>query len=138
MSKCPKCGQKTGQRKVPLIIHIDPSHLNALGYTCRYCSRCDLLIGHKHEIERLLAQVILQRDPSAIGNDYFIIGTAERKAWREGLRQPKTVVEMRSFIHDFKSSMIVQMSRDGWFPKGQEPPLAEPPPSTDWVKPNVG
>ena len=35
--RCPYCGEKTGQRKHPLLIHIDPSHLIALNYTCRYC-----------------------------------------------------------------------------------------------------
>ncbi len=44
-SKCPNCEQKTGQRKRPLFIHIDPRQPVVLNYTCRYCSRCDLLNG---------------------------------------------------------------------------------------------
>jgi hypothetical protein len=54
VSRCPYCEQKTGQRKVPLFIHIDPHYPIALNYTCRYCKSCDLLIAHKHEIEHLL------------------------------------------------------------------------------------
>ncbi len=133
-SKCPHCGQKTGQRKRPLLIHIDPMHLVALNYTCRYCSRCDMLIAHQHEIERLLTHLFAERDPAVIGNDYLILGTAERKAWREGLNQPTSVPEMRAHIHDFKSYHTIQMSQGGWFPAGQKPPLRTPPPSEDWVK----
>ena len=33
------------------MIHIDPDHLIALNKTCRYCTRCDLLIAHRDEIE---------------------------------------------------------------------------------------
>lgn len=135
-SKCPNCEQRTGQRKLPLLIHIDPMHLISLNYTCRYCARCDLLIGHQHEIEFLLTQMFTQYDPEVIGNDYLIMGTMERKAWREGMRQPKSVAEMRSHIHDFKSYQTIQMTMGGWFPKDQEPPLRQPPPSTDWVKGN--
>jgi len=92
--KCPDCEQKTRQRKLPLLIHIDPMNLVALNYTCRYCPHCDLLIAHQGEIEELLARLFAERAPSAIGNDYLMIGTVERQAWREGkdqeppLRQP--------------------------------------------------
>ena len=79
-SSCPDCGRKTGQRKLPLLIQIDPMHLIALNYTCRYCRQCDMLIGHKAEIEHLLATMFAQYDPSAIGNDYLIMGTVEKKA----------------------------------------------------------
>ncbi len=37
LSRCPFCNQRTGQRKVPLVIHIDPVGLIFLNYTCRYC-----------------------------------------------------------------------------------------------------
>ena len=69
LSRCPFCEKKTGQRKIPLLIHTDPLQLIALNYTCRYCHDCDLLIAHKHEIEHLLTNLFLQFDPEVIGND---------------------------------------------------------------------
>ena len=45
-SRCPYCLHKTGQRKIPLLIHVEPLHLVALNYTCRYCQACDLLIAY--------------------------------------------------------------------------------------------
>ena len=49
--KCPQCVGKTRQRKLPLVIHIDPLQLVSLNKTCGYCPRCDLLIAHRDELE---------------------------------------------------------------------------------------
>ena len=135
ISRCPLGDHKTGQRKIPLLIHIEPMHLIALNYTCRYCSTCDLLIAHKHEIEHLLTGVFSQYDPDAIGNEYMIMGTVEKATWREGLQQPKAIAEMLSHASDFAEYyMELRVSRPGWYKEGQEPPVMEPPPSEEWVK----
>lgn len=100
--KCPDCGSKTGQRKLPLLIHIKSNLMISLNYTNRYCHRCNMLIGHKNEIEHLLTELFNQYDNSIIGNDYFIIGTVEKNAWSEGVKELKLINEMLSYIHDFK------------------------------------
>lgn len=136
LSRCPFCEHKTGQRKIPLLIHVDPLHLIALNYTCRYCADCDLLIAHKHEIEHLLTSMFSQYAPQVVGNDYLIIGTVERKAWREGLKQPKAVGEMLPHASDFVAYYReLRMTQPGWYPADQEPPVMDPPPSEEWVKP---
>ncbi len=132
-SKCPDCQNKTGQRKLPLLIHIEPKNLIALNYTNRYCHRCDMLIGHKHEIEHYLTELFLKINPEVIGNYYLVFGTVEKIAWRENMNQPKPFNEMRQHIHDFKSYQNLRMTMAGWFPAGQTPPM-EPPPSTEWMK----
>lgn len=133
-TSCPKCRKKTGQRKLPLVIHVHPANLIALNYTNRYCSRCDLLISHKHEIEHLLTEMFVRKAPEIVGNNYLIIGTAEKKAWQAGLRQPLSVDEIRQFVRDFKRYEELQMSSAGWFLEGQEPPVMIPPPSDEWIK----
>ena len=133
-SKCPVCEKKTGQRKLPLLIHIEPHIMIALNYTNRYCPRCDALIGHKHEIEHYLTELFTQNDLSIIGNKYVLIGTVEKKAWREGLTQQKMVLDMLPHVHDFKSYEELRMTMAGWFHKDQEPPVMPPSPSTEWVK----
>ena len=97
-SRCPMCDQKMHQRKVPLFIHVDPFNPVVLGYTCRYCLDCDLLIAHQDQIEALLANLFAERDPSVIGNDYLVIGTVERTAWREGMKQPKGIDDMLAMV----------------------------------------
>lgn len=134
-NKCPICENKTGQRKLPLIIHINPMEMIALNYTNRYCKVCDRLIGHKHEIEHYLTVMFLQRDPNVVGNDYLIFGTLEKQSWRQHLSQSEPLDEMRKFMHDFKSYEELRMTRGGWFREDEEPPIMEPPPSEEWVKP---
>jgi hypothetical protein len=135
VSRCPFCEHKTGQRKIPLLIHVAPMHLIALNYTCRYCQACDLLIAHKHAIEHLLTGMFRQYDPEVVGNDYLIVGTVEKAAWREGLQRPKAVAEMLPHASDFAEYYNeLRVTRPGWYKADQEPPVMEPPPSQEWVK----
>lgn len=134
-SRCPMCDQKMHQRKVPLFIHVDPFNPVVLGYTCRYCLDCDLLIAHQDQIEALLANLFAERAPSVIGNDYLVIGTVERTAWREGMKQPKGIGDMLAHLHDFKEVRTVEYQPAGWYPADAddrsqpEEPAAQPTPT---------
>jgi hypothetical protein len=95
-----------------------------------------LLIGHRHEIEHLLTKLFLQMDPAAIGNEYLIVGTAEKTAWREGLQNQKEVAEMLQHASDFATYyQELRVTQGGWFHRDQEPPVMQPPPSQEWIKP---
>jgi hypothetical protein len=98
---CPECGGKTRVRKLPLVIHVDPVQLVALNKTCRYCLSCDLLIAHRDELEAWLAAFFGQQKPEVVGNDYLVVGTEERAAWRRGRRTPLTTQELLAGLHDF-------------------------------------
>jgi hypothetical protein len=115
-SRCPICEQKMHQRKVPLFIHVDPFNPVVLGYTCRYCPTCDLLIAHQDQLEAQLANLFAAHDPSVIGNDYLVLGTVERKAWREGMKQPRGISDMLANLHDFKEVRTVEYEPGGWYP----------------------
>ena len=135
ITSCPMCECKTGQRKIPLLIHINPIHLIALNYTCRYCKSCDLLIAHKHEIEHLLTSLFSQTEPEMVGNEYLIIGTVEKNSWREAQQQQKSASEMLPHVSDFAVfHQELCASEPGWYPIDQEPPLMEPPISKEWVQ----
>lgn len=101
-TSCPQCGNRTRQRKLPLVIHVDPLNPVAINKTCRYCPTCDLLIAHKNEIEQQLAWLFASRDPTLIGNDYLVIGTQDRADWRRGMKTPLTIQEMLHSLHDFE------------------------------------
>jgi hypothetical protein len=137
--QCPLCERKTGQQKVPLLIHVDPLHLIALNYTCRSCRACDLLIGQKHDIEHLLTELFRRSDPTVIGNAYLIIGTVEKRIWREGVAQPKGIAEMLPQASDFATYYNeLRLTRPGYYRAEQEPPVLEPPVSQEWVKETPG
>ena len=74
-TSCPKCGGKTRQKKLPLVIHVDKSGLISLNKTCRFCPACDLLVAHQDEVEAQLAHCLRKREPEVVGNDCLMIGT---------------------------------------------------------------
>jgi hypothetical protein len=115
VSRCPNCEAKMHQRKVPLFIHVDPMYPVVLGYTCRYCPDCDLLVAHQDQIEHLLANLFAERDPSIVGNDYLVMGTVERKAWRASLKKPMSPVEALEQLHDFKEVWSLEFRPAGWY-----------------------
>ena len=135
-TRCPGCERKMRQRKLPLFIHVDPMNSVVLNYTCRYCPDCDLLIAHQDQIEELLAALFAEYDPSVIGNDYLVMGTVERKAWREGMKQPTDIPEMLEHLHVFKEAQHVRVQPGGWYPADMDPselPIQEPAPlNTSW------
>ena len=135
ITSCPMCERKTGQRKIPLLIHINPMHLIALNYTCRYCKSCDLLIAHKHEVEHLFTNLFSQTEPETVGNEYLIIGTVEKRSWREGLQRTRSVGEMLPHASDFAVfHQELRVTSPGWYATGQSAPKMEPPASQEWVK----
>ena len=101
---CPGCSGKTKQRKLPLAISIENWGMVVLNKTCRYCPNCELLIGHQDQIEEQMSRV--SDDAASIGsNDYFVVGTLERKDWRRGMTQPLSNEEMLAALHDFKDHL---------------------------------
>lgn len=107
-TSCPKCRRKTRQRKLPLVIHVDPAQLISLNKTCRYCPHCDLLIAHQDELEQFLASFFGQTKPQVVGNDYLVIGTVDRAAWKEGMQGDKSIQQMLDELHDFKQVLRFQ------------------------------
>ena len=82
-SRCPKCNNGTKVRKYPLAIHIEPGQFLCLNKTCRYCPKCDLIIAKKADVEDLMVRSFEHRNPTIIGNDYFVVGTMDRQVWRK-------------------------------------------------------
>ncbi len=105
-TRCPQCRAKMRQRKLPLVIHVDPMYPVSLNYTCRYCPACDLLIAHQDEIEHLLVALFEQHAPEAVGNDYIVLGTFEHDFWKQGTKTPHTVQSLVDNLHDFKQVLI--------------------------------
>jgi hypothetical protein len=113
---CPNCDKKMHQRKLPLFVHVDPLIPIILGYTCRYCPDCDLLVAHQDEIENLLTQILSDIAPDAVGNDYIVLGTVERDFWRQGMKTPNSVAELPDHLHDFIEVWTLKFRPAGWYP----------------------
>lgn len=117
-ARCPRCSEKTVHRKLPLVIWVDPHYPISLNYTCCYCKNCDLLIAHKNEIEDLLVKIFQERAPQIVGNDYTIIGTIEKSAWKQGVQKPLDFQNMPEHLHDFNQVLKFELTTNVG---GQEP-----------------
>jgi hypothetical protein len=85
LSKCPQCERPTHPRKFALFIGVEQWGPLVLGKTCRYCTRCELIIAHQNELEAELAHSLARIAPLAADNDYLVLGTMDRKVWQQGL-----------------------------------------------------
>jgi hypothetical protein len=112
-TKCPQCDNKMHQRKLPLLIHIDPTYLLSLNKTCRYCPRCDLLIAHQNDVEHFLASYFMQQKPEVVGNDYLVVGTLDKTTWIRGTQQQMSMHETLDALHDFKEVVTFKVT-GGW------------------------
>lgn len=120
-STCPKCKRLTHLRKFPLLIHVDQFGLFALGKTCRYCSKCEFIIAHQDELESVLAAAFAEQAPQFIGNDYFIIGTVERKVWKKGLDAKIDLQDILDHTADFKKYFTLSYEPAQWVPAKKKP-----------------
>ncbi len=122
-TKCPKCKSKTRIRRFPLVIHIDPQQLLLLNKKCRYCTRCDLIITRQSELESLMAACFQQWNPPIMGNDYLVMGVAERKDWRESKKSRMSQGETIERMLVFKDLWNFEPVQFGWYrePENQTP-----------------
>lgn len=108
---CPQCDDKTKLRKKPLLIVLDRKQPVSLNKSCRYCPQCDLLIVHKDELDNLVEAMAAQHFPDVSSQDYFVVGTMERKAWKEGNAGQGGLFDA---VHDFKEHVEFEPARYVW------------------------
>ena len=88
-----------------------------LGKTCRYCTRCELIIAHQDELEALLAGSLGTIAPEVIGNKYLVLGTVERRIWQSGLQGTgHHLGEILGNTADFKETLDYIVEPGGWYP----------------------
>ena len=114
-STCPMCEQPTKVRKLPFFVHVDPKIPVILNKTHRYCPDCDLIILHRDELEKVLLRMFPDRDPAALREQYMVMGTVERQAFRASLKTPLPISEMLEVLHDFREVRTVRVRRAGWY-----------------------
>jgi len=119
-TKCPKCENKTKIRKFPLVIHIDPQQLLLLNKKCRYCVTCDLIIAKKAELESLMVACFEESMPEIMGNNYLVMGVAERRDWLEGKKGKMPQGETIECMLVFKDVLNFEPVRAGWYREGED------------------
>ena len=123
LSRCPGCERPTFARKFPLLIHAEGHGLYVQGKTCKYCSRCKLVMVQQDELEAQLAHAARQRFPAALGQEYTIVGVVELKTFKKSIDGPGTSFgELLEHVSDFRNQIGLSYSPGGWYRAGHEPP----------------
>jgi hypothetical protein len=120
LSKCPKCERPTHPRKFALFIDVKGWGPLALGKTCRYCTRCELIIVHQDELEAELNHFLAAHAPEAVGKGYVVLGTLDKKTWRAGLQgRGQPLGEALEHVVLFKKLFDLHVEPGGWVPAGK-------------------
>jgi hypothetical protein len=60
----------------------------------------------------LLAKIFHARAPKVVGNDYTVIGTMEKSAWKQGVQKPLDFQNMPENLHDFNQVLKIELTTD--------------------------
>ena len=134
LSRCPKCDKLTYPRKFPLLVHVEGCLPYVQAKTCKYCSRCELIMCQQNELEEQLAHAFRQRRPDLIGNDYLVLGTVAMQVWERGMHgDAPGLAEAMEYVALFKGYDDLQYDPGGWRLPGAPPRYLDPvPPDTSW------
>ena len=112
-SRCPRCEKLTHARKFPLLIAFSDFTMLTLGKTCRYCTPCELIIAHQHEIEEEIALFRAKHRGNGSG-EWMVIGTVDRKTWETSLHAPVSFDELLEYTRDIKYPLTLSDPRRVW------------------------
>ena len=119
-TKCPKCDKRTFLRKFPLVIHVEPKQFLILNKECKYCTKCDLIITKKSQVEALMCGALENITPSIIGNEYFIFGTIDRSDWQNYGKTTTYPNEAINNVYVFKDVLNFEIVSGGWYKDNDE------------------
>jgi hypothetical protein len=113
-TRCPSCDTPTQIRKLPLVIHVNHSdgpRLVLLNKSCRLCLRCETLIVHRVELQRVIiaAGLCVVEEP-----EYIVLGTIDRRTWRRGLVGDVQFADIREHMADFKKYVKIDVIPAHW------------------------
>ena len=97
------------------MIHVEGFGLVLLNKTCRLCLRCDTLVAHKAELDKVLAVAVGVHEP-----EYVVLGTISRQVYRRGMSGRASLDDVKGQMADFKSYWKISFSPRGWYPKNGE------------------
>jgi len=114
-SRCPRCEKLMHARKFALLIAFSDFEFLTLGKTCRYCTPCELIIAHQHEMEDEIAIFRASHPGHGLG-EWFVLGTGDRKTWETSLRAQVTLDALREHTSDIEHPLILHDPRRLWMP----------------------
>ncbi len=114
-SKCPRCNHNTFNRKFALLIVGKEIPPLALGYTCKYCAKCEFIIVHKNELDFEVREAYRKSGQDIKNKEYFVIGTIDKKIWEKHIGKATDFSEQIKFLADFRERLEIGFSPGGWY-----------------------
>lgn len=124
LSSCPHCNRPTHPRKFALLLQIDGYGPLVHGKTCKYCSKCGMILVQQDDLETELMLTAAKLSPKLFGRRYEILGVVELKVFKAVLAGSSSdLAETLKHTSDFKKRFGLVSSPGGRYPAGKEPPL---------------
>jgi hypothetical protein len=94
------------------VVHVEHSagpHLVIVGKFCRVCIACDLLVAHGADLSEVIGRsgVAGEMNPPS----YVVLGTVDRRAWRQGLVRTVTLRDVRQCMADFSAYLRLDLTQ---------------------------
>jgi hypothetical protein len=114
-SRCPNCEKLMHARKFRRLLHLGGTTLLTLGLTCRYCTPCEFIIAHQHELDDQIA-IFRAQHPDVHVDRFFVVGTVDRKTWEKscGERGRLSLDELREQTSDIKDMRVLNNPKRVW------------------------
>ena len=98
-----------------LAVHVEHPggpRLVLLNKTCRLCLVCETLIVDRAELENVIIAAGLSATVKP--PDYVVLGTIDRRTWRQGLGGDGALRDIREHMADFKTYLKVDVVPAHW------------------------
>lgn len=115
LSSCPKCRRPTHARKFALFVSVKGYGPLVLGKTCKFCTPCELILCDQAELEAELVVAFEKIGPEHIGNEYLVLGTFDKNAWKQGVKgKPVALDQSTDYLADFVKYYDLEVDPGGW------------------------
>ena len=123
-TRCLECDKQTKVRKFCLVLHFENKEKEAhqllsLNISCKYCPKCDLIIGQKLEIDEAVINSIPQTSQNFDLKDYSVMGTMDKKDWLKNQKGELSISEAFDSIYLFKKVLQFEIQPAGWYFDGK-------------------
>ncbi|MCI0487735.1 MAG: hypothetical protein L0229_14175 [Blastocatellia bacterium] len=114
-SRCPTCNGATLVRQFTLLIAVKDSEPILLGYRCRYCRACNLIVADESKFVALLASMLEQIDPGALDKEYFVLPAANLSSLPGDILQQPTRTETFERLARLEPCDGIERRPAGWY-----------------------
>jgi hypothetical protein len=75
-------------------------------------------MAHKDELDAEVQHALALRMPDAVGSEYMVLGTMDRKVWQRSLQGGQPLDEAMKHVAEFKKHLVLHVE-GGWGPANE-------------------